>query len=121
MPPLDLSQLDLTPRHLTVLRALLERHVPDAEVRAFGSRVSGGSHASHEGSDLDLVLHNARDPALFVDGRAMLCEALHASALPMLVEVHDDAQLPNSFHQAIARRYVVVQTPMPQAQKDAVR
>lgn len=124
MPPLELSQLELAPRHLTVLRALLARHVPDAEVWTFGSRVAGDSHqghTSHESSDLDLVLHNVQDPAQAVAGRAALCEALPSSALPILVEVHDSSQWPELFRQAIGWLYVVIQTPWLQTQKDAVR
>jgi len=101
MPPLDLA-----PRHLAQLRELLGRHVPDAAVWAFGSRVDG--HA-HEGSDLDLVLRNAQNPAMPVTGIADLREALQASTLPMLVEAHDWSQLPASFRTEIERRYVVIQ------------
>ena len=36
----ELQHLALSARHLAELRALLERHVPDAEVWAFGSRVT---------------------------------------------------------------------------------
>ena len=106
MPPRELARLDLAAGHLAELRGLLEQHAPDAEVWAFGSRVSGGAH---EGSDLDLVLRNVRDPSAPVEGWADLIEALQASALPMLVEVHDWSRLPGEFHAGIARRYVVVQ------------
>lgn len=121
MPPLELSQLDLAPRHLTALRALLECHVPGAEVWAFGSRVTGGPHESHEGSDLDLLLRNAWNPALPVVDLAALGEALQASALPMRVEVHDASQWPDSFHENVARRHVVIQTPLNQTQAATVR
>lgn len=108
MPQLDLSHLDLSARHLSELRALLNRHVPDAEVWAFGSRVAGDAH---EGSDLDLMLRNPRQPAQPVAGRADLCEALQTSALPMLVEVHDASLVPADFHAAIEQRYVPIRTP----------
>lgn len=102
----DLDQLDLMPRHLRELRALLARHVPDAEVWAYGSRVGGGAH---EGSDLDLLLRNARDPAQAVQGIEELQAALEASTLPMLVEAHDAALLPSAFLAGIESRYVVIQ------------
>lgn len=35
---------DLTPGQLTLVRALLARHVPRREVRAFGSRGGRGGH-----------------------------------------------------------------------------
>ena len=58
MPRSDLAQLDLSPRHLALLRDILARHVPEAEVWAYGSRVLG---TAHEGSDLDLVLRHPDD------------------------------------------------------------
>jgi uncharacterized protein len=93
-----------------MLQALLAQHVPDAEVWAFGSRVSGGSH---EGSDLDLVLRNPSDLSLPVKGLAALRVALQNSMLPMLVELHDWAHLPASFHTHIEREYVVVHSSKP--------
>ena len=101
MPPLDLA-----PSHLAELCELLTRHVPDAAVWAFGSRVNG---SAHEGSDLDLVLRNTQEPTLPVAGMTALQEALQASGLPMLMEAHDWSQLPASFHAAIERGYVVIQ------------
>ena len=106
MPPVDPARLALAPEHLAELRELLARHVPQAEVRAYGSRVDG---SSHEGSDLDLVLLDPRDRSQRVRGLSDLREALQASTLPMLVEVHDASQLPAAFQAEIERRYVVVQ------------
>ncbi len=106
MPRADLAQLDLSPRHLALLQDILASHVPEAEVWAYGSRVSGGAH---EGSDLDLVLRDARDPAQAIAGWLELREALQDSKLPMLVEIHLWPQLPGSFQAEIERAYVVVQ------------
>jgi predicted nucleotidyltransferase len=116
MPPPESTGLALAPRHLAELRALLQRHVPDAEVWAFGSRVSGGAH---EGSDLDLVLRSAQDPAQPVAGRATLQEALQNSTLPMMVEVHDWALVPAAFHDAIQRAHVTLQVARPLALAEA--
>ena len=52
------DRLHLQPKHRQVLEVLLREHLPDVEVWAYGSRVSG---KSHDGSDLDLVL---RGPGL---------------------------------------------------------
>ncbi len=98
------DRLDLPLRYRERLEALLSEHVPDAEVWAYGSRVSG---ESHEASDLDLVL---RSPTLeplgveFLD----LKEAIEKSNIPILVQTHDWARLPESFHREIERDYVVV-------------
>lgn len=118
MQPPELTALALTPRHLAELRALLARHVPDAEVWAFGSRVSGGAH---EGSDLDLMLRSVQDPAQPVAGSAALQEALQDSALPMMVEVHDWALVPAAFHESIQQAHVRLQVPQPLALAGAER
>ena len=106
MPQLDLAHLQLAPQHLAQLQALLAQHLPDAEVWAYGSRVSGGAL---EGSDLDLVLRNPQDPEQEVDGCFAFKEALQNSNLPMLVEIHQWPRLPASFHDQIERAYVVLQ------------
>ena len=79
--------------------------MPGVEVWAYGSRVNG---RSHDGSDLDLVL---RGPALEpLDGGFYdLLEAIEKSNIPILIQAHDWAMLPESFHRGIERDYVVVQ------------
>ena len=99
------DRLHLPSRYREQLEELLRRYVPDAEVWAYGSRVTG---ASHDGSDLDLVL---RSPTLepLGDGYLDLLDALEQSNIPILVQAHDWARLPESFHREIERNYVVVQ------------
>lgn len=118
MPRSEVRPIDLAPRHLAELRTLLQRHVPDAEVWAFGSRVSGGAHP---GSDLDLIVRNAQDPSLPVGGTGALQEALQASALPMLVEVHDWALVPAAFHGSIQQAHWTLQIPCAAAAAEAGR
>ena len=99
------DRLDLPLRYRDQLEALLRQHVPDVEVWAYGSRVNG---RSHDGSDLDLVL---RSPTLepLGDGYLDLVEVLEQSNIPILVQAHDWAMLPESFHREIERGYVVMQ------------
>lgn len=70
---------------------LLPRHLPGAEVWAYGSRVNDGGH---ETSDLDIVVRNPSD----LEGRnehlSDLKEALQVSEIPISVDVHDWATLP---------------------------
>lgn len=80
------------------LLGLLRTHVPGAQVWAYGSRVTG---QAHEGSDLDLVLRHPADLRRPTPGLADLREALQDSRLPMLVDVHDWAELPPAFHDEI--------------------
>ena len=99
------DRLALPQRHRDQLEALLREHVPDVEVWAYGSRVNG---RSHDGSDLDLVL---RGPGLEPLGYEYLelVEALEQSNIPILVQAHDWARLPESFHREIERDYVTIQ------------
>lgn len=106
MPALDLAALDLSARHRQKLQTLLTQHTPQAQVWAYGSRVRG---QSHEGSDLDLVLRNPANLSQDVQGWDQLKDALQASDLPMLVDVHLWSRLPQAFHANIAAAYVVLQ------------
>ena len=99
------DRLDLPLRYREELKVLLRRHVPDAEVWAYGSRVNGRCHA---GSDLDLVLRGPEFEPLGYE-HVELVEALEQSNIPILVRAHDWARLPESFHREIERDYVVVQ------------
>ncbi len=99
------DRLHLPQRYRRILEGLLHEHVPDAEVWAYGSRITGESHG---GSKLDLVV---RGPELepLSDGFFELLEAIEQSNIPILVQAHDWARLPESFHKEIERNYVVVQ------------
>ena len=105
------DRLALPRRYRDQLEALLREHVPGVEVWAYGSRVNG---ESHDGSDLDLAL---RGPALepLDGGYYDLLEAIEKSSIPILVQTHDWAMLPESFHREIERDYIVVQQGAKQA------
>ena len=91
-----------------MLEVLLQKHIPSVEVWAYGSRVNG---SAHDASDLDLVL---RSPALEPLGPEFseLSEALEESNIPILVQVHDWARLPEGFRKEIQQAYVVIQLPL---------
>jgi predicted nucleotidyltransferase len=97
--------LQLKVRHRTIVKGLLKQHVPDVEAWAYGSRVNG---RGHDGSDLDLVLRGPGLARIDAVRLADLEEALRDSNLPFLVEAHDWARLPESFHREIEREYVVL-------------
>jgi uncharacterized protein len=101
-----LPGLQLAPAHLNELRQILRQHVPYAQVWAYGSRVTGGGH---EGSDLDLVLRRPGYLDQAFPQLEDLREAFQQSPLPMLVDVHDWARLPATFHRNIERRYLEIQ------------
>ena len=88
---------------LTIVRQILQTHVPECEVRAFGSRVRG-THKPH--SDLDLVVIGAA--RLPVPRLGLLQEAFRDSTLPFRVDVLDWHAIPASFHTVIDAGYETV-------------
>lgn len=100
--------LNLKPEYLITIRKILAEHVPTMIVWAYGSRISGSSHG---GSDLDLVVINPQASTKPQNNIAELRDAFSESELPILVDVMDWAQIPESFRQEIKRRYSVVQEP----------
>lgn len=111
------DRLDLPLRYRHMVETLLREHVPDAEVWAFGSRISG---ESHEGSDLDLVL---RSPTLEPLGTAYtkLVEAFRESNIPILIQICDWATLSESFRKEIAQNYSVLQEGTPRSQNSSTQ
>ena len=97
--------LHLQPKHREVLEALLRKHLPDVEVWAYGSRVSG---KSHDGSDLDLVLRGPGLKEIPIGQLGDFEEAVQESNIPFLVEARDWARLPTRFHGEIERDHVVL-------------
>jgi type I restriction enzyme S subunit len=96
--------IDLAPEQLARVARLLGAQVPECEVRAFGSRVSGGAKPY---SDLDLVLLGpARLP---LDRLAALREAFAESELPIRVDLVDWHALSETFRDIIAANCEVIQ------------
>lgn len=110
MAALPIERLDLRPTHLGLLRSLLARELPHAEIWAFGSRVHGNGH---EASDLDLVVRNPAALLTPTPGVAALREALVESNLPIRVDLLDWAELKPHFWLELERAYVVVQAVAP--------
>ncbi len=96
--------IDLNPNHLKTVKDILAEHVPDCEVRAFGSRVTW---TAKDYSDLDLVVI-AKEP-LDQSTLGHLQEAFQESDLPMRVDMLDWHNISRSFRQVIERQYSTVQ------------
>jgi uncharacterized protein len=99
----DLSlNLPLADRNFLV--TLFHKKVPEAQVLAYGSRVSG---VGHSGSDLDLVvrLKNGPIPSKIL---ADLRECITNSSLPFVVDLHDWAVLPPAFQEEIEKKHIVL-------------
>ncbi len=95
--------LDLDARHLETVKRILARHVPEFDVLAFGSRVTG---EVKEFSDLDLVIMTTEP--LPVRRIARLKEAFSESDLPIKVDVVDWAATDDNFRAIIRRGTEVV-------------
>jgi predicted nucleotidyltransferase len=96
--------IDIEPRDLETVREILARHVPEYEVRAFGSRVR---HTARRTSDLDLAVMT--DVPLDSRRRGDLRDDFTESDLPFKVDVVDWASTDGSFRKIIEEVYAVVQ------------
>ena len=105
-----MPELDIKPGDLDAVLAVLRRYLPDREVRAFGSRVTGKAKPF---SDLDLAIMG-REPvpaALLAD----LKDAFRESDLPFKVDVVDWTETQEHFRKIIETAYVIVQRGTPGA------
>ncbi len=98
------GSIDLNPNHLAIVLGILAEHVPECEVRAFGSRASW---TSRDYSDLDLAI--VGEGELHWRTLARLKEAFEESRLPMRVDVLDWHSISQSFREVIEGEFVVVQ------------
>lgn len=97
--------IDIRPEQWEIVRDILQRHVPQFEVWAFGSRAK---RTAKPYSDLDLAV--ITDKPLSMDIGAALADDFSESDLPWKVDVVDWATTSESFRQIIERDKVVVQT-----------
>lgn len=96
--------IDLSPAHLVIVERILAEHVPECEVRAFGSRATWNAK---DYSDLDLAV--VGEESLPRGAVARLKEAFEESRLPMRVDVVDWHAIAQGFRESIESDCVVVQ------------
>ena len=95
--------VDLSPPYLAIVEQILSEHVPDCEVRAFGSRATW---TAKDYSDLDLAI--VGDGPLDRRTLGRLKEAFEASTLPMQVDVLDWHTVTAGFREVIESQCVVI-------------
>lgn len=88
--------IDLAENHLATIRRIMREYAPDCEVRAFGSRVTGGARPY---SDLDLAIIG--DAPLGLVSLGLIKEAFEESDLPIRVDVIDWHDTSESFRKII--------------------
>ena len=93
------AEIDLTARQRRLVLELIDRHLPDTDVWAYGSRVDWTSRPQ---SDLDLVVFSESERNGNVSD---LREAFEESHLPFRVDVLVWHDLPDSFQKAILQRH----------------
>ena len=104
--------IDLNPKHLKTIQAILAEYIPTYEVRVFGSRVKW---TAKDYSDLDLAVVG-NDP-LSLRQRGQLADAFEESNLPIRVDILDWQSISERFRQVILERYEVIQKAQPVNQK----
>ena len=95
--------LEIRPDHLKIVEEILEKHLPDREVWAFGSRVNG---TAKETSDLDLVVIG--ENPLDFQTLGALRDDFSESNLPYKVDVVDWAKIGETFMEIIRKDKVVI-------------
>ncbi len=101
--PSNSAMIDLRHSWSQSVLEILKRHVPRAEVRAFGSRVAGTAKSY---SDLELAVVGEQPLSRTVLGE--LQEEFQESDLPIRVDIVDWHTLDAGFQAVIARQYLVL-------------
>jgi type I restriction enzyme S subunit len=100
----DVPEIDIRPDHWGMVQGILQKHVPQFDVWAFGSRAKW---TAKDHSDLDLCIKT--DKPLDFKTLALMEEDFSESDLPWKVDVVDWATTSESFRKIIERDKVVVQ------------
>jgi type I restriction enzyme S subunit len=98
-----LTNIDINKKNREIVREILKQIIPNYEVWAFGSRVTG---KAKKYSDLDLVIIS--DTPIPLDIRAELVEAFSESDLPWKVDIVDWTTTTEKFRSIIKRDKVVI-------------
>lgn len=95
--------LALDKKYVTIIQTILNKHAPNKIVWVYGSRVNG---KSHEGSDIDLVFAPSTE-SLPEKKLSALKAAFSESALPILVDIVNWDDIPESFQTEIKKMHVI--------------
>ena len=108
----DIASLDIDLADWQEVLAILEARMPEQEVWAFGSRVTGRAKRN---SDLDLAFRG--EHPITLDERAQLMEDFENSGLPFRVDVVDLLKVEPAFGAQVRETGIVIQkAPLSRAQ-----
>ena len=99
------AMIDLTPEQLEIVQSILHAHLPDIEVRAFGSRTKGTATPT---SDLDLAIIAPLPLATL----GALLEAFAESPLPFRVDIITYPTASPTFQALIDDHYETIHAPL---------
>lgn len=99
----ELPKIDIRPDHWRIVSNILQKHVPQYAVWAFGSRAKW---TAKQYSDLDLAI--ITDKPLSLDISTALSDDFSESDLPWRVDIVDWASTSEAFRKVIARDKVVI-------------
>ena len=97
-----MDKLYLKPKHLKMLQEIFKKYCPDAKIWAYGSRIKG---EAHDASDLDLVVRDFNDKTKNI---YKLKELINDSDIPIIVDILDFYNIPESFQKEIEKDYVII-------------
>ena len=109
-----LSRVDIAPKHLQMISAVLAERLPDTEVWAYGSRVTG---CSWRYSDLDLVA--VGNQAICATLKEDVLDELSETLVPYIVDLKDWHTIPKHWRDEILRCYAVIHSPTQSPQTQA--
>ena len=95
--------IDLQPHHLEIIRNILAEYVPEAEVRVFGSRITGKARPFSD-MDLAVVIKAKLDWKILAEMK----EAFEESDLPFRVDVLDWHTIDDNFRKVILGKYEIL-------------
>jgi len=96
--------IDIDEADSTTIKYILEKYVPECEVRVFGSRVTGTAKPY---SDIDIAIVGKKKIRLEI--KAQLKYAFEESDLPFRVDVLDWYTISDNFKRIIEEHYTVIQ------------
>lgn len=97
--------IHLEPKHLKKVKQILKEKLPNLEVWAFGSRVTGKNLKPFSDLDLAILTKEPLSPGKW----ATLQEAFTESDLPISVDLVDFSTLSPNFRKLIKENYTVIQ------------
>lgn len=100
--------MKLNENDTAILNEIINQHIPEYEIWAFGSRVHGKNVRPF--SDLDLVIKNP--PELPFNKQAALMQAINDSDISIRIDLSEWARLPEWMQKKIETEHITLTKPI---------